>query len=376
MVGATSAVIGKHIFNDDLLMNRGDVEFVQKRFPRIFHILDNPVLRSEFAKYDAIANKAREQVRVRGFVAVAASTAALLALVTRPLWPQASWTHLLAGIIEAVGMLAAIIAIGGLWSGEWKHRWLTGRLMTERLRQWHFQLIVRCGRDVEASCQNEGAIEEFVKKRDTWLHQFLLVYERQLDGQFESVINDPLEKTAWLFEHPSQYSQNSEILPEVYDAYELLRLDHQYGYAVHKLKASTDKPFWKFLQWPPQIQHAVLSGVSSSLFIAALVLSMLLICENLFAKPDQVEVYLRTAAIAVAIIGAALRTIQDGLGLEGEIDRYREYRERIARLLDRFKHSPDDQQRRMRLMEDLEYASVEEMQDFLRMHQKAKFVLA
>jgi hypothetical protein len=248
--------------------------------------------------------------------------------------------------------------------------------MTERLRQWHFQLIVRCGSEVEASCKDDNAIKEFSKKRDTWLHQFLLQYQRQLDSQFETAINDPLEKMAWLHENASPYSDHSEVLQEVFDAYELLRLDHQYGYAVYKLKSTTDEPFWKFLQWPPKIQIAVLSGVSSSLFIAALALSMLLICENLFSHSDHVEVYLRTAAIAVAIIGAALRTIQDGLGLEGEIDRYREYREKIARLLDRFTQNSDDQHRRIHLMDDLEYASVEEMQDFLRTHQKARFVLA
>jgi hypothetical protein len=373
---ATTGAEESHVFNDDLLMNRGDVEFVRRRFPSIFHILDNPLLRAEFVKYEAVANEAKVHVRVRGFIAVAASTLALLALVTRPIWPQSSWAHLLAGIIEGVGMLAAIIAVSGLWSGKWKHRWLTSRLMTERLRQWHFQLIVRRGGEIETSCKNESTIKEFSKKRDTWLHQFLLECQRHLDTQFESVLKDPLEKIAWLFEHPSPYSSNSEVLQEVCEAYELLRLDHQYGYSVYKLKSTTDKPFWKFLQWPPQMQLAVLSGISSSLFIAALVLSMLLICENLFANPENIEVYLRIAAISVAITGAALRTIQDGLGLDGEIDRYREYREKIARLLDRFTHSPDDPKRRMRLMEDMEYASVQEMQDFLRMHQKAKFVLA
>lgn len=375
MLQETPGVEERHIFNDDLLINPGDLEFARQRFPTIIHILDNPLLRTEFAKYEKVANEARGRVRIHGFTAVVASTIALLALATRPLWPHSPWARWPAAIIEVIGMLAAIIAVGGLLSGKWKRRWLTSRLMTERLRQWHFQLIVRCGREVEASCKGEEAVKDFKHKRDIWLQQFLIEYQSKLDNQLESVISDSLEKIAWLFERPSPYGQDSGILQEVYDAYELLRLNHQYGYAVYKLKSTTDKPFWKFLQWPPKVQHALLSGISSSFFIAALALSLLLICENLFGNSEVIETYLRTAAISVAILGAALRTIQDGLGLDGELDRYREYRERIARLLDRFKHSSDDQ-RRIRLMEDLEYASVEEMQDFLRVHQKARFVLA
>ncbi len=334
-----------HIFNDDLLVHRKDLEFVWRRFPTIAHILDNQPLREEFCKYERVANEARGRVRLYGFIAVMASTVALLALATRPLWPHSSWMHWPAGIIEFVGMFAAIIAIGGLWSGNWKRKWLTSRLMTERLRQWHFQLIVRCGREVEVSCTGEEAIEEFKQKRDTWLQQFLIEFRGHLDSQLESVINDPLEKIVWLHEHPSSYGQDSAILKEVDAAYELLRLNHQYGYAVHKMESTTDKPFWMFLQWPSNVQRAVLSGISSSFFITALVLSVLLVCENLFVESEQVEAYLRTGAIVVAIIGAALRTIQDGLGLDGEIDRYREYREKISRVIDRFKHSSDDQHR-------------------------------
>lgn len=375
MPQATPGPEEEHVFNDDLLMHRKDSEFTRRRFPRIMHVLDNPSLRAEFAKYEKVANEAREQVRVRGFIAVVASTVALVALATRPLWPHSSWTRWPAAIIELAGMLAAIIAIGGLWSGIWKRRWLSSRLMTERLRQWHFQLIVRRGREIEASCKGEEAIAAFQENRDHWLAHFLKGYQGHLDSQFESVVNDPLEKVAWLHEYPSPYEQNSDILRDVYDAYELLRFEHQYGYAVYKLESTTNKPFWQFLKWPPNVQRAVLSGVSSSCFIAALILAALLVCADLFASSEYVEVYLRTAAIVVAIIGAALRTIEGGLGLEEEIERYREYREKISRLHDRFKHTPDDQQR-LRLMEEVEYASVEEMQDFLRTHHKARFVLA
>jgi hypothetical protein len=365
----------EHVFNDDLLIHRGDSEFARKRFPRIMHVLDNQSLRAEFTKYERAANEARDHVRLRGLIGVAASTLALVALATRPLWPQSAWTRWPAAIIELTGMLAAFVAIGGLWSGTWKRRWLSSRLMTERLRQWHFQLIVRRGSEIEASCKGGDAIIAFQDKREQWMIHFLKEHEGHLDSQLESAVDDPLEKIAWLHEHPSPYNSNSDVLRDVYDAYELLRFEHQYGYAVYKLETTTSKPFWQFLQWPPKVQRAVLSGVSSSCFIAALLLATLLVCADVFGSSEQLETYLRTAAIVVAIIGAALRTIETGLGLDGEIERYREYREKISRLHDRFKNTSDYQQR-LRLMEELEYASAEEMQDFLRTHHKTRFVLA
>jgi hypothetical protein len=290
-------------------------------------------------------------------------------------WPHALWNRWLAGAFEFGGMVAALIAIGGLWSGKWKHRWLTSRLMTERLRQWHFQLIVRRGHEVEASCKDEASIKTFQEERDRWLEHFLMEYRGHLDSQLESTIEDPLEKIAWLHEDCSKYAYDGTILKEVFVAYELLRFNHQYGFAVCKLESSTIMPIWKFLKWPAKAQRSVLSGATFMLFVTALILSALLICVNLFSEAEALELYLRTAAIAVAIIGAALSTIYEGLGVDAEIDRYREYREKISRLHDRFKHSTEGAQR-LRCMEDMEYASVEEMQDFLRAHQKAKFVLA
>jgi len=305
----------EHVFNDDLLTHKGDSTFARKRFPRIRHVLDHAALRTEFAKYEKAANKARTQVRLLGFVAVAASTLALVALVTRPLWPYTSWMRWPAAVIEFAGMLAAIIAIGGLWLGAWKHRWLTNRLMTERLRQWHFQLVVRRGEEIEASCKGEDAVAAFQKVRDQWLAHFLKGYQGHLDSQLESAISGPIDKMAWLHDLSSPYDDYTDTLHDIFDAYELLRFDHQYGYALYKLESTTNKPFWQFLKWPPSVQRAALSGISSSCFLGALILSMLLICGDLFAFPDRIEMYLRTAAIVLAIFGTALRTIQEYSGI-------------------------------------------------------------
>lgn len=84
--------------------------------------------------------------------------------------------------------------------------------------------------------------------------------------------------------------------------------------------------------------------------------------------------YVRAAAIAVALIGAALRTIQEGLAPDEEIERYEDYKSRTIQLRDRFETT--DVKKRLHLMEELEHATVDEMKGFLRTHHKATFVLA
>lgn len=364
-----------HVFNDDLLMGENDPQFAKEQYPKINHVLDDRSLREEFAKYDRAANEARERVRVFGFTTIGASAVALVALATQPVWPHVVWMRWIAAVIELAGMLAAIVAIGGLWLGSWKQRWLKNRLMTERLRQWHFQLMVRRGREIEASCKGQDAVAAFQKEHDRWLAYFLKDHQGKLDSQLESAVNDPVETMAWLHDRPTPYDNGSEILRDIFDAYQLFRFDHQYKYAIHKLESTTEKPFWRFLSWPPAVQRAALSGASGSCFVNALICSVFLVWAHLFGADEQVELYLRTTAIVIALLGVCLRAVQEGLGIEREIDRYKEYRERISLLRDRFKNTSDEKER-LHLMEEFEVVSVQEMQDFMRTHQKAKFVLA
>lgn len=180
--------------------------------------------------------------------------------------------------------------------------------MTERLRQWHFQLLVRRGREIEESCRGgPNAVAAFVDERKRWLDHFLKDHEGKLDNRLETMATKPSDGATWLHDPPTLYSSNSATLGEVFKAYEQLRMEHQYNYAVCKLLTSSDKPFWQFLQWPPAVQMAALSGTGSFCFIAALMCSAVLAYGHAFGIAEKVELYVRTATIAIALIGAALR---------------------------------------------------------------------
>lgn len=180
-----------HVFNDDLLMNETDLAYARLQFPKIIHVLDHPQLREKFAKYEKEANKARDCVRALGFAAVILATLALLVVAIKPIWPHAPWTRWVAFVIESGGIFAALIAAGGMWLGPWKCRWLESRLMTERLRQWHFQLLVRRGQQIEASCDGPSAVANFETERGRWLEGFLREHEGKLDSQLESLVDEP-----------------------------------------------------------------------------------------------------------------------------------------------------------------------------------------
>jgi len=372
-----------HVFNDDLLMNANDLAFARSQFPNIIHLLEDRRLQEKFAEYSNEADIARDWVRRLGFGAVVSATLALLAVATEPLWPHTLWRQWLALVMELGGLFAALVAGGGLLLGPWKRQWLESRLMAERLRQWHFQLLVRHGKEVEASCASADAIAQFEKERDRWLEKFLQAHEGKLEARLESFTDEPGDAGDCFHDQPTLYSHKSAVLARVFDAFDQLRFDHQYNYAVYKLRKSSAKPFWQFLKWPAMKQMAALSGASSFCFTCALICSAILIYGYAFdvlagnspmAIPANVQLGVRTGAIAVAILGAALRTIQEGLSPDKEIERYKHYRGRTLQLRERFKQTTDVKER-LHLMEELELASVDEMKGFLRTHYNARFVL-
>ena len=364
----------EHLFNGDLLMGDSDLNFARSQFPEIIHLLDNERLRAVFEQYEAEANSARDHVRRLGLGAVFFATLALLTVATQPAWPHTPTARWIAVLLESGGMFAALVASGGLWLGPWKQRWLESRLMTERLRQWHFQLWLRRGREIDASVASRKAVAEFQNRRARWLDEFLKSHQGQLDAKLQSLTSELGDADMWLHNSPTAYADKSKPLPHVFRAYEQLRFDHQYSYALHKLRRADDMPIWRFLRWPAIRQASILSALASVGLSAALVCSAVLVYAHAFGTGDHLEPIFRMGAIVAALVGLALRTLQEGLAPEEEIERYNDYRARIAQLRERFQGTKD-QNERLRIMEDLERAAFDELRGFLRTHRRARFLL-
>jgi hypothetical protein len=371
------------VFNDDLLLNVGDLRYAEEQFPEIFPLLDHPELRSVFLKHEQRANKARLWVHWLGLLAVFFATVALLGVATESLRAHDNYSRMLAIIFEACGVVAALITGGSLWLGPWKKRWLESRFMTERLRQWHFQLLVRRAKEIETFF--EGASPESVRKfqtqRQNWFDDFLHDHEGKLDSRMESLAHDPDFSSDWLHAPPTKFKDETSVMARLFDVYRRLRFRHQYDYVTYKVSRAHDRPFWQFLKWPLARQESFLEGAGSFCFVAALLCAVSVITyrfwqlfHNGSSSPDPIDPLLPALTLVIAITGIALRTIQDGLGVTKDIERYHDYRAKVRRALFLFE-TTQDQRTKLHMMEELELAAVDELRGFLRTHGDARFVL-
>jgi hypothetical protein len=363
------------IFNDDLLVNEGDVRHAKQQFPEVFEILDHPELREEFRKYDRTANRARLFVRWIGISAVISAAVALLSTATESLWHNVSYAGKLGIVFAMCGLAASVIASGGLWLGPWRKQWMEGRFMTERLRQWHFQLLICKGSEIEEllSQRTPEAFLEFKRLRKVWFEDFLHEYKRKLDSRMDAFTSDPDYGSDWLHQR-TKYSQGSDALRTICEPYLQLRINHQYDYATHKLSEAIDHPFWQFLRWPLLRQDSAMRGAVSFCFVVALLSSVGIILNNYFEVIPELDSYLGIAALVAAILGVAFRTVQEGLGITREIEHYRDYRGKVRRLLVFF-NERNDLQQRLQLMQEMELMIVDELRGFLRTHRGATFAL-
>jgi hypothetical protein len=221
--------------------------------------------------------------------------------------------------------------------------------------------------------EGRSSVSGFEQERDRWFDDFLQFHEGKLDGHLEALISEPGQIIALLHTSATDDPSGSTILPYLFTAYERLRFDHQYSYAVYKLRKFTDRPVWHFLTWPAVRQSALLSDLASLSVVGAIMCAMALVYCHLFGVREEVQLYTRIGAIVSALVGAALRTIQEGLALDQEIERYSDYRSRTFQLRDRFSRTTDVRER-IHLMTELELAAVDELRGFLRTHHNARFV--
>jgi len=330
------------VFNDDLLLNAGDVRYADDQFGKIFPLLDHPELRSVFLNYEQRANKARVWVRWLGLLAVSFAAVALLSAATESL--RSNPSKVFAIIFEVGSVIAALIAGGSLWLGPWRKRWLESRFMTERLRQWHFQLLIRRAHEIESYFEGNvtpESIQAFQAQRQNWLDEFLHDHEGKLDSRMDSLAHDLDFSSDWLHDSSTAFKADSSILPRLFDAYRRLRLRHQCDYVTFKLSRAQDHPFWQFLKWPLVRQESFIEGAGSFCFGAALICAVFVIASQFAETKSTLHSVLGPLTLAIAIIGIALRTIQDGLGVTRDIERYRDYRAKVRRALLNFENTQD-----------------------------------
>ncbi len=380
-----------HKYNDDLLAGADDQEAFRLLFPDIFHVLDHPELRAEFAAYNQIANRAKKRVHAIGLVAVGLAAMALLSSAATPILkavedvPNLSptaltsvrWLQAASIYLEVAGLVGAAIALGGVRISYWKKQWLEARLMTEKLRAWHFQTLAYRGKEVEESCDPNdpaAAAAAYREKRVKWFVAYLHQHRGKLDSQLQGLIEGPESQYSALHELPSRYPADSGVARQVFEAYKALRFKHQSDYAAHKLKKDTTQPLWKPHRWPTAVFKGRLDGLSSFCVVGALGTSAYVVLAHFWQWPLADSPAMPAVSLCFLVLSVTARGILDGLAVREESQRYVDYAAEVRYLLTRFE-STKVQGERLQLMQDMERAAIEELKGFIRAHYEAKFVI-
>jgi len=379
-------------FNDDLLLSEQDRKWASDTFPALMHVLDFPQLRDDFSKYDDKANQSKKRLRRAGLATIALGVVALLGASTEPLFPQPSSivfpqpssivAYIIFGVSAFAGFLSIVISAFYVFRSPYKNVWLEARLMTERLRQFQFQILVFHIPTILSCASQPDFASRFGKARDRWYSTFKMEYAEHLSAMLKEVLDDDADEQYQL--HVADAADNAPgsgpVLDEIFAAYKLLRIKHQILYANYKLGGDG----FDF----PRRQVSILSGISLIcilfVFFAHFAVSISVVSQwlpqwLLFQTVKDVLTYVLGVPLHVLIIwtvifALAARTFEEGLQPTREVERYTAYRARLGHLLHNF-DGASNLSERILLMTQVEQLIYQEMREFLKTNYKARFVL-
>lgn len=363
-----------HKFNDDLLLAREDRDLAARKYPAILHVLDHPELRQLFAVYDGPANRAKRRARTAGLWAIGLVWIALVIASSEYLLAHTPWAARVFAVVSGVCGLAGVVIGGtGILFARKKEEWLHGRLMTERIRQFHFQTFVFRLPEILRSLRGEEAKAAFSLERKLWFDEFKARFQGKLDEQFTGTLEDETQEEIWLHELEKEGSETSEHrdLEPIFDAYRELRIMHQIGYANHQLKDDG-----RVFSASPRRQAAVFSAFGFICIILVCVIHVGVLAGAFFPSSISAENSALASMIIiwVAIAALAVRAIQDGLQPEREVERYQQYRSSVRFVLERFDRA-SSQSEKLQIMQEMERLVFDEMRNFLIAGNRSRFVM-
>ncbi|MEZ5894639.1 MAG: hypothetical protein R3C58_16030 [Parvularculaceae bacterium] len=361
-----------YVFNNDIFLTEADRELARKAFPNIYYALDNPGLRSVFVEHDERANKAKTRSRRWGVIAVFLATSALMIAASSTLY--APYGHEVSRAFAILGAACGIssVAIGyfGVMFRGRKLLWLTDRLATERMRQFHFQHFAAHGRDILEGARDAEAAKRYLEKRDRDYDRFTVDFLSRLEDEFHALVEneDPGEGLYFDFSKniPSADDPNLE---EYYRAYEHLRFQRQIDYC--NLLLSDKRSLWK---------HSPARQARFFGFVAIACLAIILSLDSLMFLGSIIDVdwlgapLFSVAGVWMAFLALSARTVEEGLQPGTEVERMRQYRTALNRSHLRFRAARNPTEK-IEPMMDLENASFEEMVPFLKTNFEARFVM-
>jgi hypothetical protein len=366
--------------NSDLLIEEEDRAFFARHYPAFASIFDWPELRSLFATYDAAAASARKHSRRAGVFAVATGFLSLSVAATVPLADEFTKSSavsqlrtqaVLGGIAAAFAIVSILIGYTQVLKGDGKARWLTNRFWSERIRQFHFQLIVNNLPTLVAAIQDRSDLRGWLEFRARELDQFKHDYLRGVEDKIHHLDVDEAEDRPWLsaaWEHPGPVPPASAEFDELLKLLEQQRFGIQQRYAERKLINGWHSPETR-AQWVLKLSDAL----TAVLLLATITVGVSSIIEIIVGTNP----FFRLTAGLVAVISSssvvAMRALKEGLLFSADAERYRWYLAAVRNLYRRYEHA--DRPQRVILFRELEHVAYQEMRRFILSGSQARFVM-
>lgn len=357
-------------YNDDLLLKQEDQDKAKRSHPLVFFALNHPELRAIFVPVNDKASQFKDSSRMLGLTAVALVAASLITAAAQPYYHENPYKYWIAGLAAVAGIAGAGIGVFGIFFSSAKRDWLERRMITERLRQLHFQMLVAWAPLIVEAAQSDAAMQKFLHERAKKLGQIDTNYVNNHVAMFPTIIEDEAGKKCWMVEPIGDpKTLTGDAAAQLFEALRFLRIEHQQRYANSK-KSDNDNRFWS----SPVRQVKVMSAAALVLVTALIGFDVLMLLGVTFGLPSDWIVALHVATVIAAIVALAQRTVEEGLRSHGEVERYRHYSAAIAQAELRFE-AATDVAGKLAALRDLELAAYEEMVSFLKSNKEARFVM-
>jgi len=361
-----------YAFNNDIFLTEEDRETARRAFPNVYYALDNPALRDVFKSHDVRANRSKARSRRWGVAAVALATAALMIAASSPLYADFTqdWKRAISIVGAFCGIASVMIGYFGVMFRGRKLRWLTDRLATERLRQFHFQHFAAHGGAILRGARDEAARAAYLALRDRDFERLKVDFLARIEDEFYAIVEAEDPDSGLLFDFTADLpGADDPHLDEYYRAYELLRFQRQIDYC--NLLLSEGRNLWKHA---PARQARFFGAVGLSCLVVILSLDSLVFMGSILDLPFLAAPIFSVGGVLIAFFALGARTIEDGLQPGVEAERMRQYRIALNRSHSRFKGARTPAEK-IEPMIDLENASFEEMIPFLKTNYEATFVM-
>ncbi len=366
--------------NSDLLIDGEDRAFFARHFAKFTPIFDWPELRALFVIYDASAGSARKHSQRAGVLAIAAGFLSLSVAAAVPLADEltkASATAqlrtqaVLGGIDAFLAIVSIVIGYTQVLKGEGKTRWLTNRFWSERIRQFHFQLMINHLPQLVAALQDATAMQDWLDFRARALDRFEHDYLRGVEDKLRHLEIDEAEDEPWLsseWRTAGPIPVESLQLKELLELLEQQRFGIQQRYAERRLASGWHSPESR-AQWVLKLSDTL----TAVLLLATITVGI----GSLMAFVGGENPMFRLIAGFVAALSScsivAMRALKEGLLFSADAERYRWYLAALRSLYRRYESA--DVAEKVALFRQLEHLAYQEMRRFVLSGSEARFIM-